>query len=70
MLLKIMCYSEIIHNFATQKHKVIEEYLKLSCPDGYSFWIFLERHPQSFAHFLQLHARTDATSYLSTGLHN
>lgn len=25
-LQKVMAYSKIIHNFATQKHKVIEEY--------------------------------------------
>ena len=28
-----MAYSKIIHNFATQKHKVFEEYLELSYPE-------------------------------------
>ena len=37
-----------MHTFAVQKHKVIEEYLKLSYPETI-YWIFLERHPQSFA---------------------
>lgn len=43
-----MDYPKIMHNFAVKKHKVIEEYLKLSYPENI-YWIFLERHPQSFA---------------------
>ena len=44
----------IFKNYAylcSAKHKVFEEFLKLSCPEN-TVWIFLERRPQSFAPIL------------------